>query len=137
MSRGTLISRSRRKEKSHDIPLSLANMKNIKGAKFGRLLVIRVSGHDKHGRITWDCVCDCGRHLTLAGFKMTSARVRSCGCLQKEAAAKLCVAKTTHGLGTSKIYGVWLKMLQRCEDTTCKAWPNYGGRGIKVCDRWR
>lgn len=27
-------------------------------------------------------------------------------------------------------------MIQRCRDLHCAAWPRYGGRGIKVCDRW-
>jgi hypothetical protein len=28
-------------------------------------------------------------------------------------------------------------MIGRCENTTTDAYPWYGGRGIKVCDRWR
>ncbi len=36
----------------------------------------------------------------------------------------------------SKEYAAWYHMLVRCYNNTCEAWPNYGGRGIKVCDRW-
>lgn len=27
--------------------------------------------------------------------------------------------------------------IRRCHDTRCAAWPNYGARGITVCDEWR
>ena len=30
----------------------------------------------------------------------------------------------------------WHNMIQRCTDLKCKAYKNYGGRGIKVCNRW-
>lgn len=34
------------------------------------------------------------------------------------------------------LYSRWKNMRQRCNSTTCKDYPNYGGRGIKLCDRW-
>lgn len=33
-------------------------------------------------------------------------------------------------------YGVWAAMKRRCNNPNVKDYPNYGGRGIKVCDRW-
>ena len=32
---------------------------------------------------------------------------------------------------------VWQSMKARCHNTEDKAYPEYGGRGIKVCERWR
>lgn len=34
-------------------------------------------------------------------------------------------------------YGVWIGMKKRCSNPNQKAYPAYGGRGIKVCDIWR
>lgn len=34
-------------------------------------------------------------------------------------------------------YRVWRDMRQRCQNPACKAFKDYGARGIKVCDRWQ
>jgi hypothetical protein len=34
-------------------------------------------------------------------------------------------------------YRVWTDMRKRCENPRSKSYPNYGGRGIKVCKRWQ
>lgn len=36
-----------------------------------------------------------------------------------------------------KEFWVWAAMIQRCNNQKCDAYPNYGGRGINVCDGWR
>ena len=36
----------------------------------------------------------------------------------------------------SSTYNIWTGMRQRCGDPNCKLYKWYGGRGIKVCDRW-
>ena len=33
-------------------------------------------------------------------------------------------------------YQVWKLMRQRCLNPKHPRWPDWGGRGIKVCDRW-
>jgi hypothetical protein len=38
--------------------------------------------------------------------------------------------------GASAEYKTWLGMKRRCYATKCKDYPNWGGRGITVCDRW-
>lgn len=37
----------------------------------------------------------------------------------------------------SRTYKAWAHMIQRCTDPNAKGWENYGGRGIRVCTRWR
>jgi hypothetical protein len=34
-------------------------------------------------------------------------------------------------------YAAWTNAKQRCSNPRNRAWCNYGGRGIKVCRRWR
>lgn len=37
----------------------------------------------------------------------------------------------------TKEYSIWSSMKGRCFNKNNKSFPDYGGRGIKVCDRWR
>ena len=46
-------------------------------------------------------------------------------------------APIQHGQSRSTIYTVWTSMIARTETPTHPAWDRYGGRGIKMCDRWR
>lgn len=41
-----------------------------------------------------------------------------------------------HGMTKSTEYRSWAHMKERCTSINCKDYPNYGGRGIKVCDDW-
>jgi hypothetical protein len=42
----------------------------------------------------------------------------------------------THGLSSHILYGTWLSMKTRCYNEKAFKFPHYGGRGIKVCERW-
>ncbi len=42
----------------------------------------------------------------------------------------------THGMSKSVEYKTWQHMKQRCYDENYTHFRNWGGRGIKVCDRW-
>lgn len=41
-----------------------------------------------------------------------------------------------HGMKRTKIYVVWCNMKARCNNPNHTQYKDYGGRGIKVCDRW-
>ena len=43
---------------------------------------------------------------------------------------------TTHGLSHKRIYRIWDAMHRRCYDKKHMVFHKYGGRGIKVCNRW-
>lgn len=43
---------------------------------------------------------------------------------------------TTHGQSSSATYKTWASMIQRCTNERMPQYPDYGGRGIMVCERW-
>jgi hypothetical protein len=63
----------------------------------------------------------------------------SCGCLRRETTAAR-HGNTTHGHTAgrkpSPTFNSWASMRDRCRRPAASAYWNYGGRGIKVCDRW-
>lgn len=42
----------------------------------------------------------------------------------------------THGKTGTKTYDTWRSIKQRCCNPSSKDWPNYGARGITICDDW-
>lgn len=46
------------------------------------------------------------------------------------------IGTATHGLSYTAEYRAWQTMRLRCANPKNRAWPDYGGRGIKVCARW-
>jgi hypothetical protein len=45
-------------------------------------------------------------------------------------------SRTKHGMVEAKIYKVWSAMKDRCTNSACPHFANYGGRGIKLCGKW-
>lgn len=43
----------------------------------------------------------------------------------------------TSGGKRSPTWMAWRSMIQRCTYPSQQSYPRYGGRGIRVCDRWR
>ena len=85
----------------------------------------------------WECLCDCGRMCTRTGSALTGGKVRSCGCLRAEInALSLAKSNTKHGRTRTAEYRAWTSMKKRCTDSRSPSWPDYGGRGITVCERW-
>lgn len=109
------------------------------GARFGRLTVtgdlgIRLAKSGKYRKHYYSCVCDCGTTVETQRGQLLRGIVRSCGCLFKE---QLLARNTTHGRSSTKLFKVWQGVISRCEIQTASNYPNYGGRGISVCPRWR
>jgi hypothetical protein len=91
---------------------------------------------NKFKHSTWVCVCDCGSETTPETLKLRSGHTTSCGCLARELHGKI---QLSHGGcigGISAEYSVWRGMISRCNSPANRTYANYGGRGIKVCERW-
>lgn len=105
--------------------------KDLSGQQFGRLLAIKIVGQNIHGKSLWLCRCDCGKEAEVIASHLVSGNTSSCGCLQRE------VKPTrTHGLSGTAEYKVWQSMKRRCSNPKESGYHRYGGRGIRVCDRW-
>ena len=115
---------------------------DLTGKRFGRLVVIGLSGKNKSGNSLWLCKCNCGNEKIIVGFHLTrkNRSTKSCGCLQKELTSKLGKSRKTHGHtkggNPSRTYVSWSEMIKRCANPKVKYYSNYGGRQIKVCSRW-
>lgn len=105
------------------------NKSNLIGHRFVRLLVIREAGKSNGGNIKWECLCDCGNTTIVAGGNLKSGSCQSCGCLGIE-------KSTIHGMTKTAEFKAWTHMKYRCYNKNCKSYPDWGGRGIIVCDRW-
>ena len=109
--------------------------KDLTGHRFGRLVVLSVvdseAGTDTPTK--WLCQCDCGNLTQVQGSNLKSGGTKSCGCLQREFAKQ---NGQTHGGTKTRLYTIWSHMRHRCHFEWDKAYPYYGGRGIKVCEEW-
>lgn len=118
--------------------------KDLTGMRFGRLVAIERAdpyispGGAKQSR--WLCQCDCGNTKTVVINRLTGGGTTSCGCYSREhmveAGKAWGRARRKHGETGSRLYRTWDNMKRRCYNPKIKDFPNYGGRGIFVCDEW-
>lgn len=104
--------------------------------RFGRLIAIERIGERKRGKNPrWFCKCDCGNLTIATSNNLRYGNTKSCGCLRKEISCKNGIR--THQKSKTRLYRIWVDMRRRCENNNRKAYKNYGGAGIKVCDEWK
>ena len=102
---------------------------DLTGRTFGRLLVIDRAGTQSNNA-TWNVMCICGEGRAMMAHNLISGTSTSCGCRRTE-------SNTTHGMSGSIIYQCYYEMVARCHKEDHPSYPNWGGRGIAVCDEWR
>jgi hypothetical protein len=103
---------------------------NLIGNVFGKLTVLseassRRCGFDGRLKMFWNCKCVCGNLCVIRGENMRVGKIVSCGCTKGP--------RKKHGKTRTPVYQAYRAMLVRCDGN----FPNYGARGITVCDRWR
>lgn len=107
--------------------------RELGGLVFGRLTVLERAGR-RRGRLAWRCRCSCGNTALVVTYDLTSLNVKSCGCLRREVLAT--PRRLRHGMSNSPTWMTWRAMRERCRNPKHTRYPQWGGRGIRVCERW-
>ena len=102
------------------------------GKKFGMLTVISPAYHNK--KWFYNCKCDCGNEKIVDRNSLKYKHTISCGCYAKTHFGK---DNVIHGMTRTRIFRIWCGMKSRCYNENSKKYPNYGARGIIICDDWK
>lgn len=117
-------------------------LETILNKKFGRLFVLNQEpSKDRHRMVR--CQCDCGSETVTRVSALLSNNTFSCGCYDREVRL-LSLASghvkrsngATHNGKVTVEYNSYRHIKSRCYRKSDHKYPNYGARGIIVCDRW-
>lgn len=103
--------------------------KNNKGDRYGSLVLLNevapyiFPSGQKQRMFLFQC--DCGKKKEIVINRVKTGNTRSCGC-----------SHVKHNLRKHPLYYIWSLMKQRCSNPKYDNYHLYGGRGIKVCDKW-
>ena len=99
---------------------------NLVFHRFNKLIAITPTGVG--GR--WVFLCDCGKTVERIMCKLVkhhNGGINGCGCSH---------FSKKHGDSKTRMYGIWLKVRERCYKKNCSDYPNYGARGISLHRDW-
>lgn len=109
---------------------------NLIGKRFGKLVVESVGEATKYG-YKWNCICDCGKKISVLTSNLNSGNTKSCGCFQKQVATEKHLKHGQNRRGkTTKLYRCWSDMKTRTNNSKCSEAKHYMGRGISCCKDW-
>lgn len=120
----------------------MPSFKDLTGQKFSRLRVLRQVENNHHNQTQWLSRCECGTEIVTRSMDLTTGNTKSCGCLKADVQReRMAAANFKHGASIhgerSRAYIAWMNIIQRCENENVPNYGRYGGRGIRVCERWR
>ena len=109
---------------------------DLSGNRYGKIVVLNYS-HTHNGKeAMYACKCDCGTEKVIRGSHLSQGKIVSCGCHRKEKMDECREARKWNSDINHTLYNTWNSMKQRCNNKSNKDYPNYGGRGISICERW-
>lgn len=121
--KGSIMAKANSTRKRNPVPDETGNV-------YGKLTVVSREKGNSRGAV-WLCLCECGSFASINGWNLRSGQRKSCGC------AASVVETHGHSVGErSPEYVCWAGMKQRCTDANCNSYPNYGAKGVTVCERW-
>jgi hypothetical protein len=110
-------------------------LRTLVSNRYGKLIVLGVAPREiwRNKNSHWICECDCGQQRIISGSDLESGNVNSCGCFKRD---KLKQRMISHGQSSHPLYGIWIGIIARCINPQMPNFNQYGGRSIRVCDRW-
>lgn len=107
----------------------MGKVKNLLGNRYGKLVAVKYLGI-VYRYARWECKCDCGGTIEVRSSHLILGDTTHCGCIPH--------TNKTHGerQARSKEYAAWCGMKGRCYRLNHPRYKDWGGRGIRVCDRW-
>ena len=114
----------------------MPEMTNLAGRRYGMLTALEpVTGKRV---LRWLCRCDCGNPCIVQRGNLLNGHTTSCGCFGRRRRLEWTLRHGDARKGAiAAEYIVWMGMNARCRRPKSASWKYYGGRGIKVCPRWR
>src|ERR1035437_4124275 len=111
---------------------------DLTGKGFNYLSVLSYAGKNAAKENMWRCKCVCGAIVILRTKVLPRGLTKSCGCMKSEIISKTHIkhGHTSHNDILNRTYQSWISMKQRCDNPKRNQFKDYGGRGIKICDRW-
>lgn len=109
---------------------------DLTGQKINRWTVLKRAPDKRPGAARWLCRCECGKVADVPGQNLREGESRSCGCYNSEVRARLCIARSTHGMSRTPTHVTWRLMKQRCSDKNFPGYAKYGAKGVRVCPQW-
>lgn len=94
--------------------------------RFGKWTVLKEIRIPNQHCKNYECLCDCGTLTVIPGTTLRLGKSKQC--------RKCSFYK--HGMTATNIYKIWAGMISRCYNPKVKIYKYYGGRGIKVDERW-
>lgn len=105
---------------------------NLTDKRFGNLVAVQFAGcfvFPNRMLPAWKCACDCGGEKIIPEGRLKSHKALRCGHCRGTH------RESVHGRVTPE-NETWRQMKSRCVNPNHQFYSRYGGRGIKVCDRW-
>jgi hypothetical protein len=100
-------------------------MSNVKyNYEIGKVYNILKLIEIENGKATVKCI-HCGKIKKIKAYELFNSKQNSCRC-----------RSVKHGLNESRIYAIYHNMKDRCLNSNCHAYENYGGRNITVASEW-
>lgn len=108
--------------------VSYQTREDLTGKVVGNLTVIKPIS-----KCRWECKCICGNVISKKTSELYLDEQLSCGCTRREVQKQ---AVSTHKESHTRLFKIWTGMRGRCNTKTSGGYKDYGGRGIKVDERW-